>query len=88
MPNQVYIEYIGSNALQTFGLVINTGGLLDLQRAVKNWSTAKAYNTKTGSKMFNLKSVCYLSYANRKPEANDNEAGDCYYMKAISGKSA
>lgn len=39
IPNQLYMEYIGGNALQTFGVVIHTGGnsaLRDIQRAVEN----------------------------------------------------
>lgn len=88
MPAQIYMEYIGDDPMKSFGVVINSGGsskLGDIQRAVKNWSCNKPYSTYTGSAVWSGKSICYLSYANRKKEENDESVGNCYYNKIKSG---
>lgn len=89
IPNMLYIEYVDSDPMKTFGIVLNTdtSKLSDVQRATKKWSQGKSYNTKTGSKVYSKKTVCYLSYANKKPIQADSEAGDCYTAAMVSGKS-
>lgn len=91
IPDMIYIEYVDSDPMKTFGVTLNTGGsdkLKDVQRAVKLWSQGKHYGTNTGSKIYSDKRICYLSYSNRKLLQNDKEAGECYSAKMQSGKSA
>lgn len=91
IPSMIYVEYVDSDPMKTFGIALNTGGsgkLEDVQRAVKLWSQGKQYDTYNGNKIYAKKRICYLSYSNRKPLQNDKEAGDCYSAKIESGKTA
>lgn len=88
IPTELYIEYIGSDPMKSFGAILNTNNDLPrVQKAVKNWSSNQKYNTYKGSKNYGLRSICYLNYGDRKPEANDNEAGDCYTKNVQSGST-
>lgn len=89
IPNMLYIEYVDEDPMKTFGITLNTGGgskLGDAQRAVKLWSEGKPYNTYTGKKTYNSKSLCYLDYGDRKKILNDKEAGECNYVLVKAGE--
>lgn len=89
IPNMLYIEYVDGDPMKGFGVALDTGGsqnLGNMQRAVKLWSEGKSFNTKTGYKIYSGKTVCYLSYSDRKPIENDSEAGPCNYVKVKSGE--
>lgn len=90
IPDLIYIEYVDSDPMKTFGIALNTGGsgkLGEVQKAVRAWSEGKPYNGKTKSKTYSGQTVCYLSYANRKPVQNDGEAGTCDYVRVKSGEA-
>lgn len=84
MPTEIYYEFIHNNALQSFGIILTTKGLDRAQTAVKYWSTGSSFNGATNSKSSNRLSICYLDYGKRKPEVNDNEAGQCFYNRLVS----
>ncbi|RLV91965.1 hypothetical protein JA1_003501 [Spathaspora sp. JA1] len=88
IPKQLYIEYINGDPMQGFGLIIDTtNDFSKVQKAVRTWSMGKKIGGHTGSKNYKGKSVCYLSYANRKPTSSDDHAGECEYFRVKSGES-
>nr|AVX51682.1 killer toxin subunit alpha/beta-like protein [Komagataella phaffii] len=88
-PNLVYLEYVDPDGdpMKGFGIAFETtgGGEGSMQRAVREWSKGKSYNTRTGSKTMSQKSMCYLSYANRRRIDNNEQAGNCDYVRMESG---
>ncbi|RLV93540.1 hypothetical protein JA1_002248 [Spathaspora sp. JA1] len=88
IPKQIYIEYVNGDPMQGFGLIIDTtNDFSKVQKAVRAWSMGKKIGGHTGSKNYPGKSMCYLSYANRKPILQDDHAGDCEYFRVISGEN-
>ncbi|RLV89494.1 hypothetical protein JA1_005126 [Spathaspora sp. JA1] len=74
--------------MQGFGLIIDTtNDFSKVQRAVSSWSMGKKIGGHTESKNYKGKSVCYLSYENRKPILQDVNAGKCEYFRVKSGES-
>nr|AAA20835.1 similar to Kluyveromyces lactis killer toxin, Swiss-Prot accession number P09805 [Millerozyma acaciae]CAE84961.1 hypothetical protein [Millerozyma acaciae] len=83
IPVELYIENIVDNEPgKSFGFILNSHkNLENAQKAVKNWSTGVKYNVYEGNKIYKDHSVCYLDESKKKPEANDKEAGECYYTR-------
>lgn len=88
IPSRLYIEYVDGDPMKGFGVILDTTNNADeVKKAAKLWSQGKSYNSYGGSKNYNGKSVCYLSYSNRKPIVNENGIGQCNFVKVESGKS-
>lgn len=90
IPNMGYMEYIEEdNPDKTFGLVFDVGGpskIDNLKRAVKLWSEGKPYDTNTGSKKYESKTLCFVNnvcnyissnvvfkYFNKSPKQDKNK---------------
>jgi len=86
MPKYIYIEYMKGDPMKGFGVMLNSqNNPNEIKKVAKLWSQGKTYGQYTGSKTYSSYTVCYLSYANRKPILNDEFVGDCDYVKMKSG---
>lgn len=82
----IYIEYMPGDPMKSFGVMLNTANDPDsVKKAGRLWSSGKKFDDFNGSKDYNDKTICYLSYDNRKSGTTDDILGQCDYITMKQG---
>lgn len=82
----IYIEYMPGDPMKSFGVMLNTANDPDsVKKAGRLWSSGKKFDDFNGSKDYNDKTICYLSYDSRKSGTTDDILGQCDYITMKQG---